>query len=885
MTPGLSNDLQEISDTRKTAVINNELLRLNVDIATLQETRLADSGTLRESDYTFIWQGKSSQETREHGVGFAIKNSLLNSIEPRENGTERILTLRLHTENGPLNLVSVYAPTLYSQEEIKDEFYCQLQSTIQDIPKQEKLLLLGDFNARVGADHDSWPNCLGKFGVGNINDNGQRLLEFCTVNGLCITNSFFNTKPQHKVSWRHPRSKHWHQLDLVIVRRCHLKDVLLTRSYHSADCDTDHSLVCCTVRLRLKKIHRAKPPGKIRIDASKTRILAKAHQFAEALEDSLLAKPAVGSAEQKWGYLRDTLHRTALSVFGRKQGKTQDWFEAYANDLNVVIEEKRTALLEHKRSPSQQTLQALRTARSKVQCMARQCANKFWLDLCQSIQSAAESGNIRGMYEGIKKAVGPTTNKSAPLKCLSGETITDREKQMERWLEHYSELYSRENTINESALDSIDTLSVLWDLDAAPTLEEVSKAIDSLRSGKAPGMDGIPPEVIKSAKGVLLPELHDLLCQCWEEGEIPQDMKDSNIITLYKNKGDRSDCNNYRGISLLSIVGKIKETRQGSGISITSSIIMLTVIAIDRFYAIIFPLKARITETNTAAVISTVWLISCAVNVPLLVVSEQRQWQWDDGVLEIWCAEKWDQHQKAVYTSVLFVVLYAVPLVVMMVAYFLLARKLWRTTSPGIAALSIQQLQLKAKKKARYTASHTMFYIIHPDGGLANPVCISKNLGEEIGAAKIRSLQKHRGKSSNMQLAVMMPLQAFTVIKMLVVVMTVFFVCWTPYQVLQIWLQFGNLPEESPPYFKQLRFVVLLLGYSNSALNPIIYAGVNENFRKSFRDAYKCKQCRRNQVQPDGPAVWLEQAHDNIETHSTQAPQELRTLGHNTARA
>ncbi|KAI8507087.1 hypothetical protein Bbelb_155260 [Branchiostoma belcheri] len=132
----------------------NSSLRLNVDIATLQETRLADSGTLRESDCTFIWQGKASQETREHGVGFAIKNSLLNSTEPRENGTERILTLRLHTENGHLNLVSVHATTLYSQEEIKDEFYCQLQSTIQGtcIPKQEKLFSLGDFNARVCAE-------------------------------------------------------------------------------------------------------------------------------------------------------------------------------------------------------------------------------------------------------------------------------------------------------------------------------------------------------------------------------------------------------------------------------------------------------------------------------------------------------------------------------------------------------------------------------------------------------------------------------------------------------------------------------------------------------------------------------------------------------------
>ena len=54
MMPGLSEDLQDVSDSRKTAVINNELKRLDVDIATLQETRLADSGTLKEKDYTFF---------------------------------------------------------------------------------------------------------------------------------------------------------------------------------------------------------------------------------------------------------------------------------------------------------------------------------------------------------------------------------------------------------------------------------------------------------------------------------------------------------------------------------------------------------------------------------------------------------------------------------------------------------------------------------------------------------------------------------------------------------------------------------------------------------------------------------------------------------------
>ena len=269
MTPGLSPDLQEISDVRKTAVINSELLRLKVDIAALQETRLAELGTLRESDYTFIWKGKGADEVREHGVGFAIKNSLMQMVEPGEDGTERIYTLRLHTTDGPVTFVSAYAPTLYSSPDIKEEFYDQLQTVIRCVPSREPLILLGDFNARVGADHGSWSSCLGPFGIGLINDNGQRLLELCTLHSLCVTNTFFQTRPQHKVSWCHPRSKRWHQLDLVLTRRCHLQNVLITRSYHSADCDTDHSLVISKLRLCPKKLHQSKPPGKPRINTSR----------------------------------------------------------------------------------------------------------------------------------------------------------------------------------------------------------------------------------------------------------------------------------------------------------------------------------------------------------------------------------------------------------------------------------------------------------------------------------------------------------------------------------------------------------------------------------------------------------------------------------------
>ena len=57
-----------------------------------------------------------------------------------------------------------------------------------------------------------------------------------------------------------------------------------------------------------------------------------------------------------------------------------------------------------------------------------------------------------------------------------------------------------------------------------PTLEDINQALDQLSSGKAPGNDGIPVEVIKCAKETLLKEQYEIRCQCWREGEVPQDM-------------------------------------------------------------------------------------------------------------------------------------------------------------------------------------------------------------------------------------------------------------------------------------------------------------------------------------------------------------------------
>ena len=177
----------------------------------------------------------------------AVTNSLTAAIIPPSEGTERILSIGFSTSSGLVRLFSVYALTLTSTPEEKDIFYVALDEAISKVPRTEGLYLLGDLNARVGAENQAWPSCLGPHGTGRINGNGQRLLELCCHHGLCTTNTYFQSKKLHKVSWRRPRSGHWHQLDLVITRRKELGYVFHTRSYHSTVCDTDHSLVASKV--------------------------------------------------------------------------------------------------------------------------------------------------------------------------------------------------------------------------------------------------------------------------------------------------------------------------------------------------------------------------------------------------------------------------------------------------------------------------------------------------------------------------------------------------------------------------------------------------------------------------------------------------------------
>jgi len=87
-------------------------------------------------------------------------------------------------------------------------------------------------------------------------------------------------------------------------------------------------------------------------------------------------------------------------------------------------------------------------------------------------------------------------------------------------------------------------------------LLEVELAIAKLKSHKSPVIDQIPAELIKAGGGKICYEIHKLIISVWNKEELSEEWKESVIVPIYE-KGDRTDCSNYRGISLLSTMYKI----------------------------------------------------------------------------------------------------------------------------------------------------------------------------------------------------------------------------------------------------------------------------------------------------------------------------------------
>ncbi|VDL90853.1 unnamed protein product [Schistocephalus solidus] len=235
-------------------LVTRELARYKVEIAVLNETRFYEQGQMEEmgAGYTFFWSGRPRAERCDAGFAFNIRNDIVGRLPCLPQGiNDRLMSLCLPLrEDQFTTITSAYTPPITSSNAAKDEFYEDPHALLATVPKVDNLIVLGDFNARVGTDHATWQGVLGPNGLGSCNENGLLLLRTCAEHRLLLINTLFRLPTREKDTWMHPRSRRWHLLDYVLVRRRDRQDVLTTKAIPNVNGWTDHQLVISQMRLR-----------------------------------------------------------------------------------------------------------------------------------------------------------------------------------------------------------------------------------------------------------------------------------------------------------------------------------------------------------------------------------------------------------------------------------------------------------------------------------------------------------------------------------------------------------------------------------------------------------------------------------------------------------
>ena len=170
--------------------------------------------------YTYYWSGHSDGYHAQ-GVAVAVSNKLTPMIIIEVKlVNERIMRLRIRHSFGVVSLVSVYAPTEASDLTVKDRFYAALESVVDQCPRLDTLLVLGDFIASTGSDRDGYETCVGPHGSGTVNLNSTKFLDFARSRGLRVACSWFQRPQAPRWTWYSNAGGLAKAIDHVLVDGC-----------------------------------------------------------------------------------------------------------------------------------------------------------------------------------------------------------------------------------------------------------------------------------------------------------------------------------------------------------------------------------------------------------------------------------------------------------------------------------------------------------------------------------------------------------------------------------------------------------------------------------------------------------------------------------------
>ena len=149
-----------------------------------------------------------------------------------------------------MTIFQVYAPTSTVDPQEIECFYVEIQTHIDKVPGQDVLIHMGDWNAKVGEIFEA--ETTGRFGLGERNEAGTRLIDFCIENELVITSTLFEQPKRRLYTWTSPDRNNRKQIDFILCRRRLRNCINSAKTLPGVDCGSDYKLLVSKFKLKLK---------------------------------------------------------------------------------------------------------------------------------------------------------------------------------------------------------------------------------------------------------------------------------------------------------------------------------------------------------------------------------------------------------------------------------------------------------------------------------------------------------------------------------------------------------------------------------------------------------------------------------------------------------